>query len=153
MLPTYKERIASVIRALSVAVVPVLPKHEALAIEQLQLAIHHLQIIHDQFDDQRAGMDEESIDALRLADELLSASGEPVPTPNEQVLRRLVDNHREGESPRQLISAVCSVIEDVYRHSSMEYRARITQLVANHEVVISNKEREIFKEFGFDNII
>ena len=44
---------------------------EALAIEQLQLAIHHLQIIHDQFDDQRAVMDEESIDALRLADELL----------------------------------------------------------------------------------
>ena len=152
MLPTYKERLGSVIRALSAVVEPALPRHEALALEQLQLAIQHLHVIHDQFDGQRAVIDEEFHDALRLAEGLLSAQGDQVLTPNARELMKIVENREESEVMRRLIPVACAVIDDAYDRGSLEYQTRIRRIVANHELNSSNMERKIFKAFDFDNI-
>lgn len=154
MLPTYKERLGSVIRALSVVVAPAMPNGETLALEQLQLAIHHLQVIHDQHDDQRAMADDEAKDALGLALSLLSARNDARPTPAEHALKRAIDSVDQRAGPediRRVISATCDVIEEAYRDTSSNHSAIVAGIVTRHEVRRSNKDRKIFSVFGFDN--
>lgn len=154
MNPSIDDRIGSVIRALSEVVLPHLPAEAALAQEQTQLAIGHLQIIRAQIDDAPAFEREELADALALATALRAAIASDVHTGAAiAALTRAADT-ANGEDVRgqhrALQTAIEQLVQAVGQKGSPDTRQTLCAIILDHEDRRAQKDRKWFAAFGFD---
>jgi hypothetical protein len=157
MTPNIDERLASIVRALSEVILPHLPPEASLAQEQVQLCIGHLQILRGQIDAAPAFEREELDDAVALANQL--ASGITGGSATGTALASLVSTVRDSATAtdvRSACSAVHEAIERVVQAVSIDgdtaTKARLSEMILQHEETRSLKDRKWCAPFGFDTL-
>ncbi len=154
MLPTVEERLDSIIRALTTVVLASLPSDAKLAREQVQLSVGHLSILREQIEVLPQFEREELVDAVALATTLLQQCGGGKTTlAARQNLERLLA--AQTDSPRdpnagEVKSAISDLIEASFCDESKDCQRLVFKSVINCEKERSNKDRIMFKSYGFD---
>ena len=154
MLPTVEERLDSIIRALTTVVLKSLPADAKLAREQVQLSVGHLSILREQIEILPQFEREELVDAVALATALLQQCGDGKATfAARQNLERLLAAQTDplcNPDVTAINSAISDLIEALCRDGSEECRRSMFKSVINFEKYRSNKDRIMFKSYGFD---
>lgn len=158
MTPSVDERLASIVRALSGVVLPSLPPEAALAQEQVQLAIGHIQILRTQLDDSAAFEAAELADAVNLAQALSVCRGGPRTTASAAALeeaRAKAENAAEPKTIRTariaLNAATASLITAISADGAADSRTLLPGRIIEHEKRRVPIDRRWFAAFGFDS--
>ncbi|MES2301248.1 MAG: hypothetical protein V4521_04095 [Pseudomonadota bacterium] len=156
MTPNVDERLASIVRSLSEVVLPHLPPEASLAQEQVHLCIGHLQILRAQMDQIPAFEQEELVDAVSIARELIGSTdgGEATSTATAR-LRDAADSAGSGhprDDRKAVLEAVDALVKAVASDGSTQTKARLSEIILRHETERSLKDRRWFAPFGFDTI-
>lgn len=156
MIPTVEERLDSVIRALSTVVMTSLPLEAKLAREQVQLSIGHLGILRDQIAVIPQFEGEELDDAAEMAAELLIYANGGAATLAARACLNQALSDRAGMPAtlacRKINSAISNLVEAVFLDGDSSSRSNVMGSVTRHERLRSNKDREMFKPYGFDSL-
>lgn len=154
MNPSIDDRIDSVIRALSEVILPHLPAEAALAQEQAQLAIGHLQIIRAQIDDAPDFEREELADAIALGNALRTAIATDEHTGAAVAALSLAVDTADGDEVRVQYRAIQTAIEQlvqaVGQQGSPGARQTLSTIILDYENRRAQKDRKWFAAFGFD---
>jgi hypothetical protein len=152
MFPAFDERIDSIVRALSVVVLPSLPPEAGLAREQLQLCVKQLEIIRSQLDEMLSYEAEELVDAVSLMEELAA-----VASPVRNVLVDVLRHARNAASPdairkarRALHAAIGDLLISPPGGLPRGAEQKMSQIVLRAEKQRTLKDRRWFRAFGFD---
>ena len=156
MRPTFDERLASIIRALSEVVLPHLPPEASLAQEQVQLSIGHLQIMRAQLDQLHDYEREELADYTALASALCDAVTGGTQT--QAALAALAQAISDGatqpvRAARKAVNeAVDALVRACVADGAPGARETLTQLILTQEHERIQKDRKWFAPFGFDTL-
>jgi hypothetical protein len=146
MIPSFDDRLGSVIRALTEVILPHLPPEASLAQEQAQLAIGHLQIMRAQLD-AAPGFER---DAAVLGTALVADHGGAA-----GALKAALDaaDGTDVRCQRQAIhNAVDALVGAVAASGDAGATARLSATILEHEKVRALKDRQWFLPFGFDTL-
>jgi hypothetical protein len=150
MIPSFDDRLASVIRALTEVILPHLPPEASLAQEQAQLAIGHLQIMRAQLDAAPAFEREELADAAALGRELLAGHGDA-----GGGLKAALDGADGSDVRGQRIAihkAIDALVSAVAAAGDAGATARMSATILKYEEVRALKDRQWCAPFGFDTL-
>lgn len=154
MNPSVRDRLGSVVRALSGVVLPAIPKEASLAQEQVMLAMGHIQIILAQMDSAPDFEAQEATDLENMAQDVaVAAKGGQVTTRAVYDLQTHISGTgASGPSDRTTvlqdgIDAVLLALADDGEHAA---RAAVTTLVLQHGAARADKDRRWFSAMGFD---
>lgn len=155
MIPTIDERLASVVRALTDVVLPSLPPEAALAQEQIELSIGHLQILRAQLDAAPAYEAEELADAVALGDALAGLRTDREAAERAQAaLRSALAQARSAARPEAgrnariaINAAVDALVVAVGKGGG---RVEVYEAILRAEKARVAKDRRWFAPFGFD---
>jgi hypothetical protein len=155
VIPSVDDRLASVVRAITDVILPGLPPEAALAREQAQLSVGHLQILRAQLDSAPAFELEELTDARALGTALVAkGQGGPECTAALALLRTELEKPDAGASTRQRRTEMNAAIDGVIRKAAIDavpgFRKQLAQTVVEMETVRANKDRKLFAPMGFD---
>jgi hypothetical protein len=155
MIPSVDDRLASVVRAITDVILPSLPAEAALAREQAQLAVGHLQILRGQLDAAPAFELEELSDARALGAALLAkGQGGPECSAALAALQAALDINDAKGLPRQRRTEIHAAIDGVIRHAAIDatpgFRQQLATVVIEMETARANKDRKLFAPMGFD---
>ena len=156
MRPSFDERLASVIRALSEVVLPHLPPEASLAQEQVQLSLGHLQIMRAQLDQLHDYEREELADYTALARALGDAiTGGPQTQAALAALAGAVSD-AAGQDVRAARKAVNLATDGLVRACAADgaegAHETLSKLILTHEHARIQKDRKWFAPFGFDTL-
>jgi len=152
MTPDQQTRIESVIRSLSDIVFPAIREGERLAIEQLQLAIGHLGILHNELPATADFLENEMINRVNLSDELLRLTSEE--TSLEDDRRNLAEiTQSEGASVTDISKQIQTLITAVYDRASTDCQEAVFNFVLSTEEAKAEVDRRWFSPMGFDSEI
>ncbi len=154
MNPSVRDRLGSVVRALSGVVLPALPKEAGLAQEQVMLAIGHIQIILAQMDAAPAFEAEEAADLKNMAEAVISsAKGGAATTKAVNNLTAYISN-TAGSSPGEQTAALQNGIDIVLialaKDGEPASRSAVAAAVLKQGAVRADKDRRWFAAMGFD---
>jgi hypothetical protein len=159
MTPSIDERLASIVRALSGVVLPSLPPEAALAREQVQLSIGHLQILRAQLDHLPAYEAEELADAVALAQALGACQGGPQTGAATAALRAALGTARAAADPAavrearvDVNGAIARLVAAAAEDGDATGRAGLRRAILAHEQARTAKDRRWFAPFGFDSL-
>lgn len=155
MIPSIDERIDSMIRVMTILIIPAL--QETLAIEQAKLLVGHLHAIRQQAD-YFVAYEMLEYRALRsLAEELyrLASGGTKTTTAARELLCALNGcTIMRPSSVRVSLEALNSAIELLVRSSredgESEFRAKLRDRVVNHGNAAADRSRSWFSVMGFE---
>jgi hypothetical protein len=152
MIPNMDERIDSIVRALSVVVLPSLPPEASLAKEQLQLSVKHLEIMRAQLDGMLSFEAEELRDVVVLSEELAAASPVLLVALADGLdqARRAVSPPDIREARRALHAAIALLITRPPVGIGPADEKTVSQIVLRAEQQRVAKDRRWFQPFGFD---
>ena len=158
MLPSIELRIQNLIKALSQVVLPAIDPGNALAREQAQLVIGHLQLIAVQWD-KALPFEAQSLAALReLGQRLASAAeGGSETVQAAAQLREALAVREDGAALATVVrasAALGSAIDSLIRAASADgaagFRAQLDQAVLEHGALQAWRERVWFAGNGLD---
>ena len=154
MNPSIDDRLASVIRALSDLILPSLPPEAGLAIEQAQLSIGQLQIIHAQLGGMTAYEAEEAEDARALARAMLAGgAGGAETTAALATLQAALDVAGPAREQRASINAaIHTLVEAMASDGEPSWRSKATATLISMEGARAMKDRRWFAPMGFDTL-
>jgi hypothetical protein len=154
MTPSIDDRLASVIRALSDLILPALPVEAGLAIEQAQLSIGQLQIIHAQLGAATAFEQQEADDAHALGTAMLiGGAGGSDTTAALAALRTALDADGSARDVRtRLNSAIDTLVEAMATDGDLAWRDKATAALLTMEGERAMKDRRWFAPMGFDSL-
>jgi hypothetical protein len=154
MTPSIDDRLASVIRALSDLILPSLPPEAGLAIEQAQLSIGQLQIIHAQLGAATAYEQEEADDACKLGAAMaIDGAGGPETTAALAALRTALDAGGDARETRIRINgAIDALVEAMATDGEPAWRDKATASLIAMEGARVMKDRRWFAPMGFDTL-
>jgi hypothetical protein len=155
MIPSVDDRLASVVRAITDVILPSLPAEAALAREQAQLAVGHLQILRGQLDAAPAFELGELSDARALGAALLAkGQGGPECSAALALLRAAIEKKGTSPLPREARADINQAVDGVIRMAAIDatpdFRKQLVQLVVEMETGRANKDRKLFAPMGFD---
>ncbi|MFM6852492.1 MAG: hypothetical protein ACKOUM_00235 [Sphingopyxis sp.] len=154
MNPNIDDRLASVIRALSDIILPSLPVDAGLAVEQAQLCIGQLQIIHSQINQTPDFERDEADDARALALALVDgAAGGARSMAAVAALDRAVDGGGPPRHARHAINtAIDALVQAMAQDGDPAWRQSATQSLIRMEGERAMKDRRWFQPMGFDTL-
>lgn len=159
MTPTVDERLASVVRALSEVILPSLPPEAALAQEQVQLCIGHLQILRGQLDAIPQYEADELADAIALGNALADCQGGAETQAASSALKEAIADGRTADDPAgirrarvAINSAVAVLVGAVGADGEPDGRRTLSRAILEHESVRALKDRRWLAPFGFDEV-
>lgn len=154
MNPSVRDRLGSVVRALSGVVLPAIPKEASLAQEQVLLAMGHIQIILAQMDAAPGFEAQEATDLENMSQAVTAAAkGGPVTTRAVNDLHaHTSDTALSGSSDRtaHLQDGIDAVLVALAHDGDHTARAAVNVLVLQHGAARADKDRRWFAAMGFD---
>jgi hypothetical protein len=154
MNPSVRDRLGSVVRALSGVVLPALPKEASLAQEQVMLAMGHIQIILAQMDAAPTFEAEEAADLARMAEAVAAAGKGGAATTHavHELQARISDGSASGPGDRtaHLQDGIDAVLLALAKDGERGSRAAVTSLVLQQGAARADKDRRWFAAMGFD---
>ncbi len=155
MTPSIDDRLASVIRALSDLILPALPPEAGLAIEQAQLSIGHLQIIHAQLAAAPAFEQDEADDAVALGAKMLEGGeGGPATAQALSDLRSALGKAGTARENRVRVNlAIDGLVKAMAKDGDPDWRASAERSLIEMQGARALKDRRWFAPMGFDTAI
>jgi hypothetical protein len=148
VLPSIELRIANLIKALSQVVLPAIDPRNALAREQAQLAIGHLQLIALQWR-KAAAFEAQALATLReLGEQLADAAAGGGGT--MQAAAALREALTLGRAYAELGGAIDRLIRAASADAAPDFRARLDDAVLAHGALQAWRERVWFAATGLD---
>jgi len=148
LLPSIELRIQNLIKALSQVVLPAIDPGNALAREQAQLVIGHLQLIAVQWD-KALPFEAQSLAALRELGQRLASAAEGG-SATVQAAAQLREALAVREDGAALGSAIDSLIRAASADGAAGFRAQLDQAVLEHGALQAWRERVWFAGNGLD---
>ena len=141
MLPTFEERLDSVIRALDTVVLTSLPEDAKLAIELTQLSIGHLSIMRDQLS-MRPAFEREELELVTdLAKDLLHRCDSHNISSRESLhLKKILSSNNNDDDEvnvkrMKINAAVSSFVESSFKEGSETYKKEISESVIKEGLI------------------
>lgn len=154
MNPSVRDRLGSVVRALSGVVLPAIPKEASLAQEQVMLAMGHIQIILAQMDAAPGFEAQEAADLDAMAQGVAAAAkGGPATTQAVNDLQAQASGlASSGPSDRTagLQDGIDAVLLALAHDGDHAARAAVTAFVLQLGAARADKDRRWFAAMGFD---
>jgi hypothetical protein len=154
MNPSVRDRLNSVVRALSGVVLPALPKDAGLAQEQVMLAMGHIQIILAQMDAEPAFLAEEAQDFTAMAAAVAAAlTGGPATLAAHDRLEAALaaaPGQPAAAATAALQSAIDGALLALAADGDAGARAAVNAAVLSHGAARADKDRRWFAAMGFD---
>jgi hypothetical protein len=154
MNPSVKDRLGSVVRALSGVVLPALPKEASLAQEQVMLAMGHIQIILAQMDAAPGFVAEEATDLEAMGANIAAAAvGGSETTKTAMALSTLLAD-RTAALPETRTAGVQDAIDRLLlalaQDGDKASRAAVYTIILKQGAARAEKDRRWFAAMGFD---
>jgi hypothetical protein len=154
MNPSVKDRLGSIVRALSGVVLPALPADASLAQEQTMLAIGHIQIILAQMDATPAFLEEEAADLRAMGRAIAAAASGGAATSAARAALATVLADTSPTPPEARTAALQDAIDAIQvamaRDGDAASRASIVAIITEQGAARADKDRRWFAAMGFD---
>ena len=155
MIPSIQDRLASIVSAMRDVVIPAIDQTNALAHEQAQLIVGHVNLLLQQLDHAKEYEEIEARAATFLGQALLAiSSGGPETEAAKTILAKAIQNERSDLDRRRArvsVNDACSRLIDAgYVDGEESFTSRIMPVVLEHMTSTSIHERAFCKAAGFD---
>jgi hypothetical protein len=156
MIPSFDDRLASVIRALTEVILPHLPPEASLAQEQAHLSIGHLQIMRAQLDHLPGFERDELDDAIAIGRALSSgvSGGKATQAALTDLAKQV--SAADGSDVRGQRMAINGAVEGLVRAVAEDgdagVNSALTRTILQLEHARSQKDRQWNAAFGFDTL-
>lgn len=154
MNPSVKDRLGSVVRALSGVILPALPKEASLAQEQVMLAMGHIQIILAQMDVEPSFLAEEAVDLRAMGDAVSTSAQGGQETQAAKLALIATLNDHAGAAPEVRTAAIQDAIDGLLvamaADGEANSRAAVTSIILEMGANRADKDRRWFAAMGFD---
>lgn len=154
MMPSIELRFSTMVRALTEVILPALPPENALAREQAQLLIAHLNLIAAQWPHAAAYETKSVADIVSLAERLADGADGGAATRDAASALRDCVHDSEGVAADQRRAAVAAAIDELVtacgRDGSEEFRRNLSAAILDYTTDQVWRDRVMFAGSGMD---